>query len=128
MSIQRGRSWTWFANYKGQTGQWAQLLHRLTGLAIVLFLLLHIVDTSLVGFGPAVYNGVTAIYHNPIVRVFEVILVGIVIYHAVNGIRVTIIDFWDKGSLYQERLFWWTVVVFFVLFVPSAYLMLASTF
>ncbi len=125
MSANRGRAWAWYAIYKGQTGQWAQLLHRLTGLAILLFLLFHIVDTSLVGFGPGAYDAVTALYHNPIVRIFEVILVGIVIYHAVNGMRVTVIDFWDKGSLYQERLFWGAVVVFFILFAPSAYFMLA---
>ncbi len=124
MSINRKWSATWFANYKGQTGQWAQLLHRVTGLLIVLFLLGHIVDTSLVGYGPGVYDTWATVYHNPVVRIFELLLVGTVIYHALNGIRVTIIDFWDKGSLYQERIFWGMVVLFFVLFGPSVWLML----
>ena len=128
MSINRRWAWSWVANYRGATGQWAWVLHRITGLLIVLFLLLHIADTSLVGWGPGVYDGFSAIYHNPIVRVFEVILVGIVIYHALNGIRISIIDFWDRGSLYQERIFWGSVLLFFVLFIPSAYLMLASVF
>lgn len=128
MSINRGKAWSWVANYRGATGQWAWVLHRLTGLGIALFLLLHIADTSLVGWGAGAYNGVSSIYHNPIARVFEVILVGVVIYHALNGIRVTIIDFWDRGSLYQERMFWGMVAFFFVLFIPSAYLMLASVF
>lgn len=126
MSTRRGRPWSWVVNYRGPTGQWAWVLHRVTGLLIALFLLLHIVDTSLVGWGPGVYDSVTTLYNNPIVRVFEVILVGIVIYHALNGIRVVIIDFWDRGSLYQERIFWAMVALFFVLFVPSAYLMMAS--
>ncbi|MDA8220024.1 MAG: succinate dehydrogenase, cytochrome b556 subunit [Dehalococcoidales bacterium] len=128
MNNSRSRSWSWFAYYRGQIGQWAQLLHRLTGLGILAFLFLHIADTALVGFGPGVYDAVTAIYHNPIARVFEVILVGVVIYHAVNGTRVIIIDFWDRGALFQERLFWAMMVVFIILFVPSAYLMLTSVF
>ena len=124
MSINRRWSATWFANYRGQTGQWAQLLHRVTGLLIVVFLLAHIADTSLIGFGAGVYDGWEALYQNRIVRIFELLLVGTVIYHALNGIRVTIVDFWEKGSLYHERIFWGMVVLFFVLFGPSVWLML----
>jgi len=124
MSVNRRFAWGWQAIYRGQTGQWAQLLHRVTGLLIVLFLLAHIIDTSFVGWGPGLYDAVTRIYDNPVVRTFEVILVAVVIFHAVNGIRVTLLDFWDRASLYQERLFWGAVVIFFILFAPSAYFML----
>ena len=128
MSVDRGRAWGWAAVYRGQTGQWAQLLHRITGLGVVLFLLLHVIDTSLLGWGPAVYDYVVQIYHHPVSRVIEVLLAGAVIYHAVNGIRVTVIDFWDKGSLYQERLFWGAVVIILVLWVPAGIVMLAPFF
>ena len=128
MSVDRGRAWGWQTIYRGQTGQWAQLLHRVTGLGVVLFLLLHIVDTFLLGWGPAVYDTVVGWYHLPGVMVLEVLLAAGVIYHAINGIRVTIIDFWDRGSLYQERIFWIAVVVFLILFVPTAIVMLASVF
>jgi succinate dehydrogenase / fumarate reductase cytochrome b subunit len=125
VSVNRGRAWGWAAIYRGQTGQWAQLLHRITGLGVVLFLVLHVVDTSLLGWGPGVYNTVVAWYHIPWVRVIEAFLAAAVIYHAINGIRVTIIDFWDQGSLYQERIFWIATVIFFVLWLPTTYLMLA---
>ena len=124
MSTNRRFAAGWQVIYRGQTGQWAQLLHRVTGLLIVLFLLAHIVDTSFVGWGPGLYDTVTRLYDNPIIRMFEVMLVAIVIYHAINGIRVTIIDFWDRASLHQEMLFWGVVVVFFILFAPAAYFML----
>ena len=42
--------------YKGQSGMWSWLLHRVTGLGILLFLFVHIVDISLLGFGPVVYD------------------------------------------------------------------------
>lgn len=124
MSVNRGRAWGWAAIYRGQTGQWAQLLHRITGLGVALFLLLHVIDTSLLGWGPQVYDYVVQIYHHPVSRVIEVLLAAALIYHAINGIRVTIIDFWDQGSLHQERMFWIAAVLFFVLWLPTAYLML----
>jgi len=49
-----------------------------------------------------------------------------VIFHAINGIRVAIIDFWDLGSIYQERLFWGVVVISLVLFVPTAVVMASN--
>ncbi len=128
MSVDRGRAWGWQTIYRGQTGQWAQLLHRVTGLGVVLFLLLHIVDTSLLGWGPEVYNTVIGWYHIPWVIVIEVLLAAAVIYHAITGMRVIVIDFWDPGSLYQERIFWICAVIFFVLWLPTAYFMLVPVF
>jgi succinate dehydrogenase / fumarate reductase cytochrome b subunit len=43
-------------SYRGREGYWAWLLHRVSGVAIILFLFLHILDTSLIGFGPAAYE------------------------------------------------------------------------
>ena len=126
--IPRWRAWTWYASYRGQTGQWAQLLHRVTGLGVVLFLLLHIVDTWLIGWGPEPYDTLVAIYHLPPVRVIQVLLGGAVLFHAINGIRVTVIDFWPKASLHQERLFWGAMAIFLLLFLPAAYVMVAPIF
>ena len=50
--------------YKGSPGQWSWLLHRITGVAIILFLFAHVVDTAVVGWGPEAYNRVVAVYHN----------------------------------------------------------------
>ena len=38
--------------YKGAIGQWSWVLHRITGLGVVLFITLHIVDTSWALFYP----------------------------------------------------------------------------
>lgn len=128
MEVNRGWSWSWILNYRGQSGQWAQALHRVTGLGVAFFLLLHIIDTAVLGWGPGAYNTLVNIWHMPLFRVFQIVLAACLIYHAANGIRVTLIDFWDKASLYQERLFWGTLVLFFVLFLPTAYFMLISLF
>ncbi|MGE5619674.1 MAG: succinate dehydrogenase, cytochrome b556 subunit [Sphingomonadaceae bacterium] len=128
MSINRGRSWTWFANYKGQAGQWAQLLHRITGLGVIFFLLLHVIDTAVLSWGPAAYDALANFWHQPFFRVLQVGLLGSLLFHAINGIRVTIIDFSDWGTLNQEGLFWGVLVLFLLLFIPGAYLMVVPLF
>ena len=42
--------------YKGNTGQWAFISHRVTGFLVFMFLMLHIVDVSLVNIDPELYN------------------------------------------------------------------------
>src|SRR5512142_3265048 len=74
--------------YKGQSGHWSWLLHRITGLGVLLFLLVHIVDITLIGFGPKVYNDSIAIFSLPFVRVVSLALIASVLYHAFNGVRI----------------------------------------
>lgn len=114
--------------YRGREGMLSWMLHRLAGVGVLLFLVLHIVDTFLVGFGPEVYDRVVALYKTPFMRVMEVGLVAAVVYHAVNGIRVILIDFWSGGTRYQRQLFWGEIVLFLALFIPAAYIMLRPLF
>jgi len=114
--------------YRGGTGQAAWLLHRLTGLGVLLFLLIHILDTGLVLFGAEIYNKVVIIYTHPVFRVGEVGLMAAVLYHALNGIRITVLDFWPELSGKQRELFYGVVALFALLFLPSAYMMLKPLF
>ncbi|MGI5837770.1 MAG: succinate dehydrogenase, cytochrome b556 subunit, partial [Chloroflexota bacterium] len=75
-----------------------------------------------------VYDALLAIWAQPTFLVLQVPLFAAVLYHALNGIRVIIIDFWNPGSRYQERLFWAVLVLFFVLFIPGAIIMLSLIF
>ena len=110
--------------YKGSpTGQWSWIAHRVTGVGILLFLFAHIIDTALVGWGPDAYNRVVAVYHHPIVQIMELGLVAAVIYHALNGVRVMILDFWPKASVRQSELLWITMVLFVGAMAPITYLM-----
>ena len=47
--------------YKGKSGQWAFVSHRVTGFLVFMFLLLHIVDVSLVNIDPELYDTVHAL-------------------------------------------------------------------
>lgn len=82
--------------YKGHPGQWSWIAHRVSGVAIILFLFAHVVDTALVGWGPDAYDRVTRAYANPLVHLLELGLVIAVLYHSINGIRITLIDFFPR--------------------------------
>ena len=99
--------------YRGREGMWSWVAHRVTGVAIFFFLLVHVLDTSLVRLSPEDYNSVIGTYKNPIMALGEVALVGAVAYHAYNGLRIILVDFWAKGPKYQ-RLMLWIVVGLFV--------------
>jgi succinate dehydrogenase / fumarate reductase cytochrome b subunit len=110
--------------YRGTpAGQWSWVAHRVTGVGILLFLFAHVVDTALVGWGPEAYNSVVSVYHHPIVQIMELGLVAAVIFHALNGLRVMIVDFWPRAALYNSKLVFATVAVFVASMLPITYLM-----
>lgn len=92
--------------YRGREGMWSWVLHRITGVAIFFFLLVHILDTSMVRISPEAYNAVISTYQNPIMGLGETALVAAIVYHAFNGIRIILIDLWSKGAKYQRVMFW----------------------
>ena len=57
----------------------------------------------------------------------EVGLVGAVLFHALNGIRIILVDFWSKGTRLQRQMTWTIVAIWLVLMVPGAYFMLIHT-
>jgi succinate dehydrogenase / fumarate reductase cytochrome b subunit len=110
--------------YKGQSGMWSWLFHRISGLGILLFLFVHIVDISLLGFGPRVYNEGILLFDSVIVRLLSLSLVAAIFYHAFNGVRIMLIDFWKKGVHYQRTMFAVVMVLTVIIFIPFAYIIL----
>ena len=104
--------------YRGREGQWSWILHRATGVGIILFLFAHVVDTAVIGWGPEAYEKVLSVYHNPFVQTLELALVGMVIFHALNGLRIMLVDFWPKAAEYHVPIFWATMVVFVAVMGP----------
>jgi succinate dehydrogenase / fumarate reductase cytochrome b subunit len=114
--------------YRGQSGQWSFFLHRLTGLGVLLFLLLHIVDITLAGFGPKVYNDSIKIFSTGVIRLASLALIASVLYHAFNGVRIILIDFWPAAHKYQREMFYAVLALSVLCFLPMAYFVLAPIF
>ncbi len=115
--------------YRGREGQIAWLLHRVTGIGVFFFLVLHIVDIFLMSFGPDVFNNLLFIYHKFLFKLLIVfgLYLG-VLYHALNGIRVVLIDLIPSLGRYQAKLWRLQLVIFALAYVPSAILMLSAMF
>ena len=123
--------------YGGGIGQWAWLIHRVTGIGILIFLIIHIVDTFFVVAYPELYDHTVAIYGGNLTalpvtwgmngyywplrwafRIGELGLIACVLFHALNGIRVVLFDFWPRAALHQRVLFNWVLGIFAAIMIP----------
>jgi succinate dehydrogenase / fumarate reductase cytochrome b subunit len=120
---QRKKSSDYGSVYKGHEGQWSWLFHRVTGVAIILFLFAHVVDTAVVGWGPEAYNRVASVYHNPVVRALELGLVAAVLFHSYNGIKILLIDFFPGLTRHITAIGRATTILFVLSMIPIIWIM-----
>ncbi|MDQ3856542.1 MAG: succinate dehydrogenase, cytochrome b556 subunit [Chloroflexota bacterium] len=115
--------------YRGREGMWGWIFHRVSGVGVLLFLFIHIVDTALIGWGPGAYNAVTRIYHTwAVMRFLQFVLIAAVLYHSFNGIRIILIDFWPRGYQYQRSLFYGAMGLTVLALIPTGLLLLGPIF
>jgi succinate dehydrogenase / fumarate reductase cytochrome b subunit len=57
----------------------------------------------------------------------EVGLLGAVLFHAFNGLRVMLIDFWSKGVQLQKQMMYVVMAAVVILMVPATYFMMRHT-
>jgi succinate dehydrogenase / fumarate reductase cytochrome b subunit len=105
--------------YRGDPGMWSWVLHRITGATIFFFLFVHVLDTALVRVSPEAYNEVIDTYKTPIVGLMEIGLVAAVLFHALNGIRVILIDFWSEGPRHQKKMLLGIASIWLLVMVPA---------
>jgi succinate dehydrogenase / fumarate reductase cytochrome b subunit len=114
-------------NLFGYRVSWAQLAwfgHRASGLGVLFYLFLHIVETSMVLFGPDVYNAAVGIFRNLPARLGEVVLMAALVYHALNGLRVIAMDFWPSLTVYYRPLTYGVIGATVAAMIPLTLLML----
>lgn len=88
--------------YRLHPGYIAWILHRITGILLGGYLFLHIWVIHHLAKGEEAFNDVMAAVQSPLFHLLEVGLLGTVVYHAVNGLRVIFIDY---GNLAQREIF-----------------------
>jgi succinate dehydrogenase / fumarate reductase cytochrome b subunit len=106
---------------------WSQLAwfgHRISGLGVLFYLFMHIVETSMVLFGPEVYDAAVGIFKNLPARIGEVVLMAAVVYHALNGMRVIAMDFFPGLTIYYRPLTYGVIVATVISMVPLGLIML----
>ncbi|MGO3326036.1 succinate dehydrogenase, cytochrome b556 subunit [Gordonia sp. (in: high G+C Gram-positive bacteria)] len=106
--------------YRGDPGMWSWVLHRITGVSIFFFLFVHVLDTAVISVNENTYTEIIETYKTPIIGLMEIGLVFCVLYHALNGLRVILVDFWSKGAKYQRQMLWTILSVFAIVFIAAA--------
>jgi len=114
--------------YRGREGMWTWILHRMTGLGILLFLIIHVVETATVIYYPDIYDAFLASYKTALFRVAEVLIIFAVLYHSVNGLRIIIQDFWPLMMQRQRQLTWAVAAITVLAMVPIVWLLMAPVF
>lgn len=114
--------------YRGHEGMWSWVAHRVTGVGIFFFLLVHVLDTALVRVSPEAYNAVIGTYKTPVMGIGEIILVAAIAFHAFNGLRIIIVDFWKGGPKHQKKLFWIAMIIWLILMIGFIPRQLIHTF
>lgn len=107
---------------------WAQLAwfgHRLSGIGVLVYLFMHIVETSTVLLGPDVYNTTLGLFRNPVIRAGEILLMAALVYHSLNGLKIILIDFVPAATAWYRPLTYGVVVATAVAMVPLALIMFA---
>jgi succinate dehydrogenase / fumarate reductase cytochrome b subunit len=110
--------------YRGSEGMIAWAFHRISGVAIWAFIVLHIFDIWLSGANPVLYDELLAIYASPVGRVAEALLGAALLYHALNGLRIVIMDFWPAMTRFHRQIWYVNWVIFTLVGLPVAWVIL----
>lgn len=116
--------------YRGKEGHYAFILHRVSGMAILAFLVIHIIDTSWVYFWPEGYMHAIELYRSVPFLLSEYALMAAIIYHAVNGLNIIVKDtfpsWWNKHL--QSGSFWKVMGLSAVLWLFPAFFITRSLY
>ena len=111
--------------YRGGEGMVAWAFHRISGIAVSAFLVAHVVSIFMVGANAEFYDYIHLFYASVPGKVAEVLLGAALLYHALNGTRIVVMDLWPALTAYH-RLLWRIVwITFFTLGLPGAYIILS---
>jgi len=105
--------------YRWQLGFWAFLLMRISGVAVGLYLILHLYVLNHLLDGPAAFDDLMKTMQSPLLKLLEVALLGGVLYHALNGVRILWVDFGQAAKNHQAW-FWAMMAVGVVVFIIGA--------
>ena len=111
MALNRSVGFFQGLRYQGGGPMFTWMLHRITGVAILVFVGLHIISSFFMQqTASEVATFINSIYENPI---FQIFVAFFVLFHALNGLRIAVLDLWPRFLTYQREALWleWTIFV-----------------
>ncbi len=106
MGLTRNVALATAVRYKGQGPMLTYVLHRIGGLGMAIFITVHILSGFL--------GGKAGVYLNTIYEswIFQIFIFFCVLFHAINGLRITILDLWPSLLVHQREAIWLEWMVF----------------
>ncbi len=90
--------------YQGKGPMLAWILHRISGICIAVFVGIHIISSFFMQqLGSDWATTLNTIYES---WIFQILVIFIVIFHALNGLRIIILDIWPQLLVYQREALW----------------------
>ena len=120
MGLKRDVSLSTGLRYRGPAGYLTFILHRIGGVGMGIFITLHILASF---FGGSFGGVVNDIYEN---WAFQIFIFFCVLFHAINGLRITILDLFPKLLDYQTEAIWMEWAVFIPLYGISVLVILQT--
>lgn len=117
----------WFnvlLKYKKHSGSWAWILHRLTGLGLTFYLFVHIIALTGLTKGEATFNEEMALFQSPLFLFLEWLLGTLVMFHAINGVRIVLVDF-GNGARNHKKILAFVYTLGIIMVLGMGYLIFA---
>jgi succinate dehydrogenase / fumarate reductase, cytochrome b subunit len=107
MGLKRNVSLVTGLKYKGQGPMLTFVLHRIGGLGMAIFVSIHILSSFVGGDIGLFLNN---IYEN---WAFQIVVFFCVLFHAINGLRITILDLWPNLLPHLREAVWveWAIFI-----------------
>ena len=110
--------------YRGGGPMITWVLHRISGLAIVLFVGTHVIAGFFMQqIGSNWATAVNTVYES---MYFQFVVIFIVLFHAINGLRIIILDLWPKMLEYQREATWLEWLIFVPLYGMTVAIMILN--
>lgn len=108
--------------YQGGGPMLAWILHRITGLSILLFVGLHVIASFFMQqMGSDWAIAVNTVYES---WIFQIFVVFFVLFHAINGLRIIVLDFWPKFLQYQREALWLEWLIFIPIYSMTIFIII----
>jgi len=120
MALKRNVSLATGLRYRGQGPMLTFVLHRIGGVGMAVFVTIHILASFLGGEAGVFVN---TVYEN---WIFQIFIFFCALFHAINGLRITIVDLFPKLLVHQREAIWLEWAVFIPLFAIAVFVIVNS--
>ena len=108
--------------YRGGGPMLAWILHRITGLSILFFVGLHVIASFFMQqMGSDWAIAVNTVYES---WIFQILVAFFVLFHAINGLRIVVLDFWPKFLQYQREVLWLQWLIFLPIYGLTVFIII----